>query len=126
MAVNGLMSLQFVPVILGAGRQSAYIAQHLFWQHGLVSHMVAPRISLFRRLTPWLICHSLAAPTTELMLLALLDLAADIEKNDRTPLLYLCDDTPPLPDSAISTLETAFILYHQETPLPCTKGEHTS
>ncbi len=127
MSVTGSLSPQFAPVILGSGPQNARIALRLFRQYGLVSHMIAPRISLFCRLTPWLICHTLTVSATELIVHALLDLAAEIEESGRTPLLYLGNGTPPFTPMAISTLETAFILYRQEISHFCNKkGEQVS
>ena len=84
-------------------------ARRLYLQHGLISHLLCPRISLFRRLTPWLICHELPA-SPSLTVLALRDLAAEIEAADRTPLLYVCDDVPLLCGASLDELEDCYII----------------
>lgn len=103
---------QFTPVIVG-GKQGARTARRLFWQYGLCSHWFTPRITLLHRLSPWLICHRLPVSPT-LTVLALCDLAADIEVTDRTPLLYLCDDAPPLDGEHVRLLEGSYILCRQD------------
>ena len=118
----GNTSSQFIPVIIG-GRSGAHTARRLFWQHGLYSHLFSPRISLFHRLIPWLICHPLPlSPAQELTALALIDLAAEIEAADRTPLLYLCDDAPMFDHEHMRMLESCYIICHSNAPLILPKG----
>ena len=124
MASVASISSQFVPVFLGADRLCVKAARRLFFRHGLVSHLLAPRPSLLQRLTPWLICHRLPAPlVSDLTCLALLDLASDIAASDRTPLLYIGKSTERLPSDSVAKLERAYVLYHEYTDLPCMKGE---
>lgn len=99
---------QFVPVIVG-DKHGLRTARRLYWQHGLFSHVLCPHISFFRRLTPWLLCHELPA-TPALTVLALRDLAAEIEAADRTPLLYLCSDAPLLGAALLDELEDCYII----------------
>lgn len=107
-------SAQFIPVTVGS-KHGARTAKRLFWQHGLSSHLFTPHITLFHRLTPWLICHRLPA-SPDLAVLALCDLAAEIEAADRIPLLYLCDDAPLLDQEKIRHLESCYILCRQVNP----------
>ena len=54
---------QFVPVIVG-DKHGVRTARRLYLQHSLISHVLCPRISFFRRLTPWLLCHELPGSQT--------------------------------------------------------------
>lgn len=105
-------SSQFIPVIV-SGKSGTRTAKRLFWQHGLSSHLFTPHITPLHRLTPWLICHRLPASPT-LTVLALCDLAAEIEAVDRIPLLYLCDDAPPLDAEHVRLLEGSYIVCRQD------------
>ena len=114
------LSSQFIPVILGSKR-GARTARRLFWRHGLCSHLFAVRPTLLHRLTPWLVCHRLPS-SPELSVLALCELAAEIEAADRTPLLYLCKDAPPLEGEQLRLLEGRYIIRDQIFPATAPKG----
>lgn len=123
MQTTELYRTQFVPVILGAGIRARKTARRLFWKYGLSSHLLATHIPLAARLCPWVICHKLTSPvSSELTLLALTDLAAEIEAADRTPLLCLGVSEPPLSDKFLSLLESNYILY-RDNELPEERGE---
>ena len=107
---------QFIPVVLG-DRQGARAARQLYMRHGLISHLLCPRISPLRRLTPWLQCHK--TPYTPAMLaLALRDLAAEIEAYDRTPLLIVCDDAPIGEGAWLEELEDCYIICRDDGTSP--------
>ncbi len=118
----GRATSQFIPVIVG-DKRGARTARRLFLQYGLSSHLFISRPSLLHRLTPWLICHRLpVSPSRDLTVLALCDLAAEIEAADRTPLLYLCDGAPPLGNEHLRLLEGCYIICHENDPLIIRKG----
>ena len=116
----GHTSSQFIPVIIGT-TDGARTARRLFWQHGLCSHLFCSHLSFVHRLTPWLICHRLSV-SQELTVLALCDLAAEIEAVDRTPLLYLCDNAPKFSPEHMQLLEGCYIIRHSDDPLILQKG----
>ena len=85
---------QYAPVVLGAGRRGRRVARQLFATFGAATHMVDAHSSLWCRLTPWLSCHALPAHCSPaLVLLALTDLASQIEQREKTPLLFICDSS---------------------------------
>lgn len=115
METTELYRTQFVPVILGSGIHARKTARRLFWKYGLSSHLLATHIPLAARLCPWVICHKLTSPvSSELTLLALTDLAAEIEAADRTPLLCLGGHESPLSDEIMSALESNYILCRDD------------
>lgn len=117
----GRTAQQFIPVIVG-DKLGVRTARRLYLQHGLISHLLCPRISLFRRLIPWLLCHELPA-SRSLTVLALRDLAAEIEATDRTPLLYVCDDAPLLYGASLAELEDCYIICRDGGDLTQQKKE---
>lgn len=111
MAVPENFSAQFVPVLIGSTRQSGRLARRLFWRYGVTSHLFDTALRPGHRLTPWLVCHKLTgALPSEVALLALTDLAHELEAADRTPILYLGSMRSELSKANIAALEACFIL----------------
>ena len=87
-----LFRMQYVPVVLGADQMGLRLARSLFSRFGASSHLLDGALSPLHRLTPWLICHSLPKNcSSDIVLMALRDVAGDIEQGDKTPLLFVSD-----------------------------------
>ena len=106
--------MHYVAVILGAGRQGLRLARDLFSRFGATCHVVDSSLSPLYRLVPWLTCHSLPSNCSpDVTLMALHDLAAEIEQNDRTPLLFVTASRVPFsPEQYTDELGAHYLIAH--------------
>lgn len=106
---------QFVPILVG-GAGALPLARRLFWRFGLTSHLLTAKPPVLRRLRPWLCVHVLPDRVgLDVLLVALGDLAGEIASEDRTPLLFWCEDEPlTLDDEHRLLLESQLILCHED------------
>lgn len=106
---------QFVSIIVGS-TGALSLSRRLFLRYGIVSHLLMPRLPLFHRLCPWVRHHAIPDRLdTNVLLMALTDLARELASEDRTPLLFWCADEPlSLNDESRLRLESQLILCQED------------